>query len=661
MKNTHMIKKLFLTSLMGLAALSSAFGQIDNQNKNGKFLGNITTTYENWQEYCDLDCNNYKYSDYWEQVTCENATKWGSVHSGFGQFNWNNADRTYNYCKSHGLIFKFHALIWGSQYPSFIKNLSVADTKKAIIEWYDEVAKHYPDLKIIDVVNEAVFNGANYHSPYKETKIIEALTSLANDRLGTNYQANTNGYKNDDDYQWIAEAFRLARERWPNAILIYNDYNTFDYDADRYRFINLVKGLKACKAPIDAAGCQSHDLNDMSGSRFKKVLEEVHNSVQLPIYITEYDICKTDDDTQLTRYKEQFPILWEADYVAGVTLWGWQYGKTWVEDNGVKGASGLVKDCKKRPAFTWLEQYMKTDAAKNAPCVAVGGPSVNVSITCDEPVAPATITISAEASKEIWHVDMYLDGERMVQKYVRPFVYDITGVEAGTHELYTIAVDSTTGKSYKSSVTTIVVNVPQSPFNGSPADIPGVVEAEEFDFGGEGYAYHDKDVENRNGETRKEGVDMSATAVGYCEAGEWMEYTVNIQNAGPYNVSAYLAGENGTGSLQLYLDGKMIGKEFVSPNTGDYTSFKAVSQDIDIDVTGEHVLKVEIVNPWFDIDKIVFKSLITGVDFVAADNEVVSSVFVNVFGQEVNPDRNMFLIRKDVLRNGTVKYTKVIK
>ncbi|MDO4523917.1 MAG: endo-1,4-beta-xylanase [Bacteroidales bacterium] len=178
------MKKLLFTIASVLLVVAQSQAQLAKDNKC-KFLGNITTSY-NWQEYCDPQENEsaYKYKDLWDQVTCENATKWGSVHQGFGRFNWDNA------------------LIWGSQHPTFIESLSVDETKRAIIEWYDEVQKHYPDLTIIDVVNEAIYSGGDYHSPYKQTKIIEALGSLAEDRAeketGTrpSYNCNTNGYPN---------------------------------------------------------------------------------------------------------------------------------------------------------------------------------------------------------------------------------------------------------------------------------------------------------------------------------------------------------------------------------------------------------------------------------------------------------------------------------
>ena len=93
-------------------------------------------------------------------------------------------------------------------------------------------------------------------------------------------------------------------------------------------------------------------------------MDLINKELQMPMYITEYDIASTDDNKQLKQYKAQIPYMWEADYCAGVTLWGFIYGKTWT-DNG-KGYSGIVKNGVERPALTWLREYMASDAAKNA-------------------------------------------------------------------------------------------------------------------------------------------------------------------------------------------------------------------------------------------------------------------------------------------------------
>lgn len=623
MRNT-----LLLTLALGLGSVTAANAQM--AKGYSKFLGNITTSY-NWNEYCDpQECSgSYVYSDYWNQVTCENATKWGSVHSGWGKFNWANADRTYNYCKQKGILFKFHALMWGSQHPTWIESLSVNDTKKAIVEWFDEVHKHYPDLQIIDVVNEAIYAGSDYHSPYKKTKIIEALTSLANDRLGTNYQPNTNGYRNNNDYQWIAEAFRMARDRWPDAILIYNDYNTFQWQ--KTEFINLINGLKACGAPIDAAGNQAHDLNDMSGSQFKSALEEIHNKTQIPQYITEYDIAKKNDATFETRYKEQFPVMWEADYVAGVTLWGWVYGKTWVSDGGDGGASGLIRNCQKRSAFTWLEQYMKSDKAKNAknplPIGSVGGGITAKLELSANPMTlgdAVTITATAEAKDgKITHVEIFDGDNRIVDKWVAPYIWEYTPEKAGKHTIRIVAYNDK-DKS-KSASEELVVFEPQKPYNGVAAKLPGKIEAEEFDFGGEGNAYHDNDEQNRNGGDRNEGVDMSNTAIGYTQKGEWLEYTIDVETSGEYTMTARVASGNDNSAFKLYVDDKAITGSISVPNTGDWSTFTDVKEKVNL-TEGEHILKLEIVSDWLDMDYMTFSNgSSTGINNIINNNVVITS------------------------------------
>ncbi|MBR1666803.1 MAG: endo-1,4-beta-xylanase [Bacteroidaceae bacterium] len=322
------MKTIHLTMLAACLFTMKSHAQLSSNPD--KFLGNITTSYQ-------VDYGNEKYYTLWNQITPENESKWSSIEgSRRGSFNWGGCDNAYNYAKNHNFPFKFHTLIWGSQYPGWINDLSTEEQYKAIVEWMDAIKKHYPNLPMIDVVNEAVPGHAP--APYKAA-------------LGGDGKTG---------YDWIIKAFEMAHERWPDAILIYNDYNTFQWQ--RSQFIDLVKTLRDAGAPIDAYGCQSHDLTDMNVSNFRSAMDEIQNALKMPMYSTEYDIGTSDDNLQLQRYKEQIPYMWEADYCAGITLWGYIYGHTWTTD----GNSGIIRDGKDRPAMTWLREYMKTDAAKNA-------------------------------------------------------------------------------------------------------------------------------------------------------------------------------------------------------------------------------------------------------------------------------------------------------
>ena len=331
------MKRIILLTLTALLMPLAGMAQL-SQNPD-KFLGNITTDWPGSMNY-----DGFIYSDYWNQVTPENGTKWGTVEGTRNSYYWGGADPAYNYAKQKGFPFKFHCLVWGYQYPGWLKNLSAEEKYKAVVKWMDTVKKKYPNLEIIDVVNEAVGN----HQPD---------TYVMREALGGNGKTG---------YDWIIRAFEMAHERWPNAILIYNDFNTFNYDTDG--FIELVRTLRDAGAPIDAYGCQSHDLGGMPQANFKTVMAKIQNALKMPMYITEYDIGDTNDANQKWNFQQHFPVMWEADYCAGVTLWGWFYGHTWIKDNntGESGISGLIKNKQERSALTWLREYMQTDKAKTA-------------------------------------------------------------------------------------------------------------------------------------------------------------------------------------------------------------------------------------------------------------------------------------------------------
>ncbi|MBO5798762.1 MAG: endo-1,4-beta-xylanase [Paludibacteraceae bacterium] len=610
----------FSMLVIGLFCVNfSINAQLAKDNKC-KFLGNITTSY-NWQEQADAQGVDEKYYQLWNQITSENGSKWGSIHKGWGKFDWSNSDRAYNYAKQHGFPFKFHCLIWGSQYPSWIESLSAADTYKAIEEWMDAVKEHYPDLELIDVVNEAIYAGGKYHSSYEKTKIIEAL-----------------GGTGKTGYDWIIKAFHMARERWPNAKLIYNDYNTFRWQKNE--FIALVKALIDGGAPIDAYGAQSHDLTDMEFDEFKRAMDETQQKLKIPMYITEYDIGTDDDNLQLQRYKEQIPYMWEADYVAGVTLWGWIYGKTWTTN----GNSGIIKNGQDRPAMKWLREYMATDAAKNAKgpfCGAGNKITADFELSVSTAVVGDEVKISVSASvKEgsVDHVDMFIGDSLLVNKYVAPYEWSFAPANPGSFTIKIVVYDK--GGNTLEKTAKLTVCDERKPYSGSAIELPGTLELEDFDRGCNGLAYSDSDDENEgDGEYRKEsGADVvkgnGGLAIGYTSAGEWMEYTVNVKSAGNYSFVADVASGSDNSGFHISL---MNGGEEIEltdkldvPNGGDWDTYTSVEGELSKSLEeGEQILRVTIDGPYVNIDKIVFtctdcKEETTSVESIYADEIVIS-------------------------------------
>ena len=428
MTRINKIKQMIKGCLVAAGLWMFSLGTMAQLSTNpDKFLGNITTGWPG-----SMDYNGFKYSEYWNQVTPENGTKWGTVEGTRNSYYWSGADPAFKYAKEHGFPFKFHCLVWGSQYPNWIKNLSAEDRYKAIEKWMDKVKSKYPDLELIDVVNEAI----DGH---------QADTYLMREALGGNGETG---------YDWIIKAFEMAHERWPNAILIYNDFNTFQWNTDQ--FIDLVRTLRDAGAPIDAYGCQAHDLGGVSQNTFKSVMAKIQDALKIPMYITEYDIGDTNDSNQKWNYQQHFPVMWEADYCAGVTLWGWMYGNTWIDDKntGEKGISGIIKNKKERSALTWLREYMQTDAAKNAKSPFPGmkkEASVYVRPESLRGKVGDPINIEVRASmrtKTIDHIDLYVNDQLVETMYEAPYTISYVPTDNGYNEVKAV-VTTTDGSVYE--------------------------------------------------------------------------------------------------------------------------------------------------------------------------------------------------------------------
>jgi GH35 family endo-1,4-beta-xylanase len=274
------------------------------------FVGNITTNGAVRSDFLQ----------YWDQITPENEGKWASVEATRDVYNWSGLDRAYNFAIANNIPFKQHTFIWGNQSPSWINSLSASEQAAEIEEWIRDYCARYPNTAMIDVVNEATPG----HAP----------AAYAQNAFGSN---------------WIIRSFQLARQYCPNAILILNDYNVLSWDTDA--FIRMA--TPAVNAGVvDALGAQGHGLEGQSLSSIQSKLNQVA-ALGLPIYISEYDVARTNDQEQLQIMQTQFPVFYTHPSVAGITLWGYVVGSTWVNGSGLIQSNGT-----RRPAMTWLMNYL---------------------------------------------------------------------------------------------------------------------------------------------------------------------------------------------------------------------------------------------------------------------------------------------------------------
>jgi hypothetical protein len=198
-----------------------------------------------------------------------------------------------------------------------------------------------------------------------------------------------------------------------------------------------------------------------------------------------------------------------------------------------------------------------------------------------------------------------------------------TGVISGTPATAgtftsTVSAANTGGTGTKQVTITInPASVPQSPYGGVVANIPGKIEAENYDLGGQGVAYNDNDAINSGGQYRTtDGVDVEGAGdtgggfdIGFTNAGEWMEYTVNITATAAYTLEVRVASPGTGNTLHVELDGVTISGSLTVPNTGGWQIYQTVSTTTPSLSSGQHILRIYEETGGFNINYINFVAI----------------------------------------------------
>src|SRR5204863_534896 len=153
--------------------------------------------------------------------------------------------------------------------------------------------------------------------------------------------------------------------------------------------------------------------------------------------------------------------------------------------------------------------------------------------------------------------------------------------------------------------------LPSTPFTGTPIAIPGSFEAENFDLGGEGVAYHDNVPGNAGGQYRpSEDVDIILSTdvlgggyvVNNFETGEWLAYTISVAASAQYDIELRASSVSSTGAFHVEIDGQNVTGAVSVPNTGDWNTFQWVGKT-DVSLTaGQHLLKIVVDQQYFDLN-----------------------------------------------------------
>ncbi|MBN2484531.1 MAG: carbohydrate-binding protein [Bacteroidales bacterium] len=278
-------------------------------------------------------------------------------------------------------------------------------------------------------------------------------------------------------------------------------------------------------------------------------------------------------------------------------------------------------------ALFWLAEL-------NAPDPMATKLSISKPLNYQVHIAPADIEIevSAKDSNGIKRVDFFIGNTLLGSDTAEPYCMVAENTGIGLYNIRVVAVDSL------DNTATISVSIDvqgTGAYLGVKAAIPGKIEAENYDYGGQNTGYFDTDAANRGGQCRQgDGVDIETCTdagggfnVGYIAEGEWLKYTVDIAEVGYYTMQARVASENAGKYFHVEAEGENISGKITVPNTGGWQNWHTINIPVNNLPAGEKTLKLVFDTDGFNLNYLNFSR--DTLSSIAANTNKIFSVFPN--------------------------------
>jgi hypothetical protein len=200
------------------------------------------------------------------------------------------------------------------------------------------------------------------------------------------------------------------------------------------------------------------------------------------------------------------------------------------------------------------------------------------------------------------------------------------------------------------------------PYGGTAAAVPGTVQAENYDTGGQGVAYNVTAVNGSSNSYRSDGVDLEATSdtgggydLGWTGSGQWFNYTVDVATAGTYTVGLRLAAPAAVADA-LHIDnssGTNLSGDVAAPATGGYQTWSTVNATVTLPA-GTQTLTVDQDAAGWNINYLTFASSGGGtgtppptggslgsnvIVFTPSESEASIQSELNTLGTQQNPNQ----------------------
>lgn len=285
-------------------------------------------------------------------ITPENEMKWESVEPRQGVYSWDQADLLVKFAQLNQQKVRGHTLVWHNQLPSWLKEetFSAAELRDLLKHHIQVlVARYKGAIWQWDVVNEAF----NDDGSFRDTIWYRAF--------------------NGPDY--IAMAFRWAKEADPSALLFYNDYNLEFPGPKAKAVLSFLTRLRAEGVPIDGIGFQGHISLRYGFPNATELLQHVKAFIDAGFYVsfTEVDVRMplprdgVKDLAQAQVYSQLFSTcLALRPKCLSFTIWGFPDKYSWVPGffPGEGAATPFDDDYSPKPAYHQMRLLLSLGSGK---------------------------------------------------------------------------------------------------------------------------------------------------------------------------------------------------------------------------------------------------------------------------------------------------------
>ncbi|MDA3893438.1 MAG: carbohydrate-binding protein [Salinivirgaceae bacterium] len=222
--------------------------------------------------------------------------------------------------------------------------------------------------------------------------------------------------------------------------------------------------------------------------------------------------------------------------------------------------------------------------------------------------------LSANVTGSVSRIDFYKDGVLIGTDNSAPYSINTGSLAVGFPGFYAKA---NVGAGFNLSNVVAVQVGSQLPYLGTPFAIPGTIEAGNYDAfeggAGQGIAYYDNTTWNEGDYRTSEAVDAASDAsegatVGWIEAGEWLEYTINASQAGKYKAALRYASGSSTGGGPFYfsVNGTKVSVAESVITTGDWGAWLSKEVNNVVLPAGESVLRISFTGGGLNVGKMTF-------------------------------------------------------